>query len=96
VSDKTKGQRLSEAAASLKQVGEIIRGVQENQSKVFESSLKSWSAAFREENFARDNQTGTVGAGHTSGGGDFQRAIDAANRGAGWKRFEALNPKDVQ
>jgi hypothetical protein len=96
VSAKTQADRLAQAAANLKQVGDIILGVNEARAKAVEDSLKNWSAAFREENFARDNQTGTVSAGRVSGGRDFQKVIDAANQGAGWKRFEVLDPKEVE
>lgn len=96
VSDKTHGERLDKAAASLREVGNIVKGVVDARNKAFDDALKNWGAAFREENVAVNHADGTVSAGTITAGGNFQQVLDVANQGAGWKQFELLNPKNVQ
>lgn len=92
VSVETQKARLDEAAKSLKAVAQIINDAAAFQRETFDRSFANWSAGFREEVAARDHQTGEVSV----GGFDFAKVVDAANQGAGWKRFEVLDPKDMK
>jgi hypothetical protein len=96
ISARTQARRLSEAARSLEAAGRLLADASETQSRSFDRCLRSWGAAFREETIARDNETGIVSPGRAAGGVDFARVLDAANQGAGWKRFEILDPKEVE
>ncbi len=96
VSLETQKARLDEAAKSLKEVSKIIHEAATFQRETFDRSFANWSAGFRELVAARDNQTGAVGTGQVGGGFDFAKVADAANQGAGWKRFEVLDPKDLK
>lgn len=95
VSVATQEGRLDQAAESLRAVSRMLVDANTARTAAFERSHKAWDAYFRAEDIVRDHETGRTVRGSTGGGGDIRRVLDAANQGAGYQRFQLLDPKEV-